>query len=468
VTVVDPAPRPGRGLAYRTTDPDHRLNAPSFVHSLLPDDAWHFSRWCLDQGLLNQDPQALQADGTAYLRRADFGRYLEDTLQAHSHWPATGSRITHVRDTAVGLVDSCRDGAQGAAPTVATASGLSLPANLLLLATGNPAPHLRPPFAPALAQHPAVLENPWLANALPGLAPQARVLVVGAGLTAMDVLSTLLQRGHRGPIVVVSRHGLRPRPQGPVPAVLAQAQSLDALASLPPGVVLARLAGPVPPFLAAPAVPPQVRVWLRALRAEIARVQATGGLWYPAFDDLRDAVWRLWPTLPAAQKRRFFSKLRTWYDVHRYRAPPPNQALVDTSVAQGRIQFVAARLHAVQAAPQGPAIQVQLQQRGDAASRTEHFDQVINCSGLDDNADLAANPLLQALHSSGWLRRDASGSGFEVDADCRAFGADGQAQDHLRLIGPPTLGSCGDPIGAMFIGAQIHRMLPSALQAARA
>src|SRR6056297_2976251 len=47
VTIVEPKARLGRGLAYSATDPDHRLNAPTFVHSLIPEDAWHFHRWVL-------------------------------------------------------------------------------------------------------------------------------------------------------------------------------------------------------------------------------------------------------------------------------------------------------------------------------------------------------------------------------------------------------------------------------------
>lgn len=47
IRLVDPAERPGAGLAYSATDPDHRLNAPTWSHTLLPDDALHFDRWCL-------------------------------------------------------------------------------------------------------------------------------------------------------------------------------------------------------------------------------------------------------------------------------------------------------------------------------------------------------------------------------------------------------------------------------------
>lgn len=456
ITLLDPAEQAGRGLAYSTTDPDHRLNAPAFVHSLLPDDAWHLIRWCEQQDILAADPQALRPDGCSYLRRSDFGRYIGQTLQAHSQGWASGATITHRRDTAVGLSDAA------GLLTVQTASGQPLLADLVLVATGHPAPRLPPPFAAGLAAHPAVIEHPLNNERLHTIPAAARVLLLGSGLTALDALSTLVRRGHRGAIEVVSRHGLRPRPQGPLPAALSQALQGD-LTTLPPSLVLARLNSPAPAFLAAPAVAPDLRQWLRALRAQIRQAQTAGGTWYTPFDDLRDAVWRLWPTLPAAQRQRFVRTLRPWYDVHRYRSAPQNEDIVQAAVADGRIRFQAARLQAVDAASDNVAIAVRMLLRGESRPVQRQFDAVINCTGQDAAAGTVRNPFLAALAQAGQVRPDPTGIGVEVDADCRAVAASGAAQPALRVLGPPSVGSRGDAIGAMFIAAQIHRMLPGAL-----
>jgi len=453
ITIIDPAERIGRGLAYSAVDPDHRLNAPTFSHSLLPEDAWHLSRWCLEQGLLQQDPQAMRPDGAAYIRRSDYGRYLEQTLRDHAHWPANGSTIRHCRDTAVGF------GLPGEPLVVQTSAGHRLPADQVFVATGNPLPKLQAPFPTALAGHSRIIENPLDTARLAGIDPQARVLLVGAGLTSLDVLSTLLRRNHRGGLEVVSRHGLRPRTQAPVAPVLARAQSWQAIAAMPAAIALDRVHGPPAAWLSAAAAAPDVRQWLRALRLRIREVQAGGGVWYQAFDDLRDSVWQLWPTLPVAQKRRFIGRLRTWYDVHRFRAPPQNEEMVETARAQGRVHFLAARLRAVTVSSGGEGIEVTMRRRGDLADVTGTYDVVINCTGLDPVAGLAGNPFLTSLLQGGWIRRDPCGLGFEVDARCRAVGSDGMARAMLRLVGPPTVGSVGDPIGAVFISLQIHRML---------
>lgn len=452
ITIVEPRESAGPGLAYSAADPDHRLNGPTWSHSILPDDAGHFTRWCESHSILLRDPEAVAADGNAFVRRGDYGEYLADAVRAHARWPATGSRIAHVRDRAVGLAP----GRESIA--LHTAGGCVLESEMLVVATGNPLPRLQAPFARALADHPSVIENPLETTRLAGIDPQARVLVVGSGLTALDVVSTLVRAGRPGPVVVASRRGLRPRPQPPSGSPGGGASPLPG-ADAP--VPLERIMGSVPGFLLREA-PPTLRGWVRALRARIREVEAQGESWHRGFDELRDVVWQAWPLLPAAEQRRFLRRMRVWYDAHRFRAPPQNDALVRDAEARGGVRFRAARLRAVEPSV-GGALRVHFADPGGAGESVESFDAIVNCTGLDVAARLRASPFLASLVDDGWLRVDDAGIGFAVDANCSAIGADARVRSALRVVGPPTAGTFGDPLGAMFIAAQIWRMLPDAL-----
>ncbi|HEX5378376.1 MAG TPA: FAD/NAD(P)-binding protein, partial [Phenylobacterium sp.] len=307
ITIIEPKPEIGRGLAYSTEDPDHRLNAPAYAHSVLPEDFLHFSRWAQDRGLLGRDPEALQPDGGVYFRRSDFGSYIAETLAEHSDWAATGSRISHRRGVAVDA------SFEGAAARVRTQDGDEIAADRIVIATGNPTPRLPASITRPWASHPGLIENPFEPGRLEAVATDAEILVVGAGLTALDALSTLLARGHRGAITAVSRHGLTPRGQAPIAPMLQQGAPPPA----PPGsTFLSRLTGPIPDFLdPAFGIPPNALAWLRALRRRIAEVEAAGGTWHQPFDSLRDSLWRLWPSLPLREQRRVLKRLRTMYDV---------------------------------------------------------------------------------------------------------------------------------------------------------
>ena len=43
ITIVEPRDELGRGVAYSTTDPDHRINGPTAAHFLYPDEPAHFA-----------------------------------------------------------------------------------------------------------------------------------------------------------------------------------------------------------------------------------------------------------------------------------------------------------------------------------------------------------------------------------------------------------------------------------------
>lgn len=438
ITIIEARDTVGPGVAYSTQDPDHRLNGSVATHLIDPGDPEALQRWCIAQQIASRDPEARAANGQTYLRRADFGAFVADTVRAHARMP-NGTTLGHLSDRALDI-DEHADGF-----IVRTEAGAAPSARLVVVATGNGGARLPPPFA-ALRDHRAVIADPADPARVRAITPSARVLLIGAGLTALDIVSTLLRNGHRGRITVVSRHGLRPRPQRPPGAETTGAR------------VQARINGDVPPF-AADAV--TSLALSRALRRRIREHQASGGDWYEPFDALRDVVWKVWPRLDADEKKRFLRWLRPWYDVHRFRAPPQNDAIARDAEARDALRFVRARLCGAHASETTLAVTWIDHDNGSRA--TETFDAVVNCTGLDPACGADENPFLASLMRKGLLQRDATGVGFAVDLQCRPIGRHERAHPRLRVIGPPTAGTFGDPLGTLFIAPQIARVVPGML-----
>ncbi|HET7730904.1 MAG TPA: FAD/NAD(P)-binding protein [Usitatibacter sp.] len=439
-TVLEPRPRAGPGLAYSSDDPDHRLNGAIDTHGLDPAEGDGLEQWCRQHGVLERDPEALAPNGRIYLRRSDFGAYLADAAPAAV--ARAGSSWRHVRDLATGLR------ADEAGLEVLTRTGSAVPADFVAIATGNGGTRL-PGALQALALHPAVIVDPLNTPGVGAIEPTARVLVVGSGLTALDTLSTLVRRGHRGSMTAISRHGLRPRPQRPPgggePGM---------------GPLLARIEGEVPAFVREAGSPLAIRALTRALRRRIDEDRRAGENWYRAFDDLRDVVWQVWPTLAPDQKARFLRWLRPWYDMHRFRSPPQNDAMVMEAESDGRIRFETGHLQSAESAHDG--IRVGVRSR-DGERWTQTFDVVVNCTGLDPGFGARDNPFLAALLAQGVIRIDDCGIGFAVDGQCRPVATGGAIDPRLRIVGPPTAGTFGDPLGVLFIGPQIRRIVPGVL-----
>jgi uncharacterized NAD(P)/FAD-binding protein YdhS len=196
---------------------------------------------------------------------------------------------------------------------------------------------------------------------------------------------------------------------------------------------------------------------LRALRRRIREIEAAGSTWHGPFDELRDALWQLWPTVSTADKQRFMRHLRVWYDAHRFRSPPQTESIVAEAEAHGLVRFSASR--AVSAESVGRRLRVCMRDRGARTLRTETFDAVINCTGIQ--AGPGEDLLSRALQQRGIVRPHPSGFGWDVDAGCRAIGRNDNFHPRLFVVGAPSAGVFGDPIGSPFIVAQIWRTIPA-------
>src|SRR4051812_48214863 len=73
ILLVDPD-APGRGLAYRTTDPRHRLNVPAKNMSAWPDEPGDFLRW-LRRHVAVDFPEG------GYAPRLHYAQYLAGVLE---------------------------------------------------------------------------------------------------------------------------------------------------------------------------------------------------------------------------------------------------------------------------------------------------------------------------------------------------------------------------------------------------
>src|SRR5690606_2204638 len=182
-----------------------------------------------DLGLAPDAPEDF-ADGfnlgdrgrNAFLPRQLYGDYLRDRVHGLLH--ADGAQVHVVRREVVAIERLDRGFG------VRLEDGAAIISDQVVLAVGALPP---PPLAgvgPRLAIHPAYIGWPWQEHAIDRIDPDARVLVVGTGLTMADVIATLRQRGHRGPIHALSRHGLLPREHAEQPLPVVE---------LPPGIVQA-------------------------------------------------------------------------------------------------------------------------------------------------------------------------------------------------------------------------------------
>jgi uncharacterized NAD(P)/FAD-binding protein YdhS len=427
VVLVERGDAFGRGVAYSTTDDRHLLNVAAERMSAFPDEPGHFAAWAAERlGPL--------APG-AYLPRRLYGDYLCDVLARAERDAPRGRCLERVRGEVVDVVPGDAGAAGGAgglagggaaaggAASVLLADGRAIAADGVVLALGA-----LPPAAPvALPDDPRVVGSPWVEGALDGAAPGATTLLVGSGLTAVDVALTVCGGDDRHRVIAISRNGCLPHEQLP------------------------GLRAPVVPQAAPPspeaATVARVERWLKV---HVARARRGGADWRDAFDGVRPHVQTLWRSLPEAEQSRFLRERSRAWELRRHRMAPEVGARVRGLVRDGRLLVRAGRALGVRALPS--TVELLIDDCG--AMRTLRADRVVVCVGAGTSVAAAGVPLLDALVRRGLAAPDAHGLGLRADDGGAMIGCDGAARPWLRLLGPLRRGELWETTAVGEIRAQ--------------
>ncbi len=384
----------GRGIAFRTDAGELPLNVRASGMSLYDERPGHFVEWLLE----HRSQYAATSDGVsphAFMPRRIFGDYLGDELRRSVRDSSLGLSI--VTDEVVGLsrLDDCLD--------VQLQRGGSLKADRVVLALGNA------PCASSLDESGA-----WGRAWVESLGGTEKLVFIGAGLTTVDHLLSLRARGHRGHVLVISRHGRWPCTHSLESGVtMDEAELLENAGSA------------------------------RSLAAHLRKLgerepQATASQLIDGIRPYASAIWGRWSLL---ERRVFMEHLRHFWDIHRHRIPRESAAVINGMTADGQLELLAGRVRSVS---QGAAedTEIAFLPRGSARLRIELAHRVIRCIGPESNYSRISAPLVADLRQSGWIVPDPLGLGIESDSQGRVLGSvQGFPAEQIFAIGPMRRGT---------------------------
>lgn len=388
----------GPGLAYSTKDAGHLLNVRAGNMSAFPDDPDHFIRWLAKR---NGGDTAHGSSGLVFATRRDYGAYIAEVLDEATQNSAF-AQVERVYGEAVALTP-VPDGVR------LQLDGLRhVDVRQVALCTG----HLRPSPPSSLGldvlNSDRYVPDPWDEAALERIDKDARVIVLGSGLTMVDVVLTLLSKGHRGDILALSRRGLLPSPHADI--------------------------SPFVSGLLRDGFPDTVRGLLLALRRDAARAEALGVGWRSAFDALRPYHHKIWRSLSLTEKRRFIRHVRPYWDIHRHRMAPQVARRIEQLLADERLSVRAGRLDS--AALTADGLTATVRPRGGGPTWSVEATALINCSGPSSDYYRARDPIVQVALEQGLARPDPLNLGLDVTSEGALIGVDGRPSRHLFAFGP--------------------------------
>ena len=407
VLLCERSPDFARGVAYATGDSDHLLNVRAANMSALADEPSHFQDWL----------HRLMADGRTveglhdtpaglFASRGLYGRYLRSILD-HVMRETAGHALLRLLPDDVLDVAPVEGGYE-----LICAGGQRLPVAGVVLAVGN-LPHEE-------GDQPRICRNAWSEKAWRPLETGLPVLIVGTGLTMVDLAIALRRRGFTDGIVALSRGGLLPSRHAPVPGTW-----------------------PTPHFTMAEET--SLPLLMGRLRDEVFAAAEAGVDWRAVIDSMRPVTASIWGRLPLAERARFLRHARRVWDVHRHRMAPPHAEMVDRMLAEGTLRLVAGRIQGMEEAPD--RVRVRYRPKGSASTPggngaddvTLDVQRVILASGLEA-LSRTRDQLMQRLLDRGLVRVDGQGLGIDVTEGLNVVRQDNKVAERIWALGPIVRG----------------------------
>jgi uncharacterized NAD(P)/FAD-binding protein YdhS len=398
----------GSGVAYGTQDPLHVLNVPAVRMGAIHGHPEHFHEWLLARG--EEVPEE------AFLPRGHYATYIRDIL-ATAEREAVDARLRRHCGEVTAIAEHF--GNASAPLELSLADGERIEADRVILALGPLGAGDPITVPPELKRSGVYVSDAWMSGALDDARGDRSVLIIGTGLSMVDVALSLgeVEGGPR--VRAVSRHGLVPR---------RHRRDLTNLRRFH----IPTEEGTIEPIVA-------------AIFAQICRVAQQGDDWRDVIDSMRPVAPQVWKSLRPEEKERFLHEYQRLWDVHRFRMAPDVADRFDALEAAGRLETGAGSIVSLE--PHGRGARIFLRTPGAHDLDTVEVDRVINCSGAGYDLRRQAPPVLAGLLAAGRARPDALGLGLDVDDHGALLGADGTPSERLFAIGALRKGVEWEAIG---------------------
>lgn len=388
-----------RGVAYSTTDAQHLLNARAASMGMFGGRSGGF----LD--FLQRDDRTVT--GSDFVPRHRYGDYLDAEIARVLALAKARRHDVHVIPFAADAVVPERGGVS----VLHGEQSRSVDAAVLALGAMVSRP-LAGVTEEALASGNYVVD-PWplLARAGDCREVPENVIVIGTGLTAVDVLVSLSRQWPQTKFTAISRHGQLPEAHLRVASIPSGdgAELIDAMQDAP-----------------------DVRHWLQLLRDAVAQ----GGEWRATVDSLRPFIPMLWAELPAEQRARFLRHGRSAWDRVRHRMAPQVAEAISALEQQGRIKRQTGRLHSVTLSDGS----LRLTTRHAGHTREHAADMIIQATGINTDVLDTDHRLINQLLTNAHVMPDPLRLGLCSGLDGRLQHARGQ-WPHFFAIGSLLQGS---------------------------
>ncbi|MFM2156581.1 MAG: hypothetical protein RL516_1330 [Bacteroidota bacterium] len=409
----------GKGIAYSTNNNNHLLNVRVSRMSAFTNDANHFTKWILSKPKYSN----YHSDNLAerFVPRKMYGEYLGDLFQSILNSDNKNVSFSLIDDEVVDLKK------QENSFDIVLKNTPLVNSKKVVLCTGNQPPISLPGISSLQSEK--VFINPWDNKAVENIDHEKPVFIVGAGLTMVDTVVSLLDQGFKNKIIVVSKHG-----------------------AIPMAHPVVRVSVPHPEKAPASDIHEIYSDLKSRIRSAIDHTE-----WHePVLEAVRPFTQKIWQELSIEQKNRFLRHINHRWSKLRHRLPHEMFDLIQSLIDSKQIELYAGKLLDVHENMDDLTIRF-----FDKSSETEisvNAQRIINCIGPEGDFDKVDNPLLRNMLSHGLISKDPLSLGFNATGDGRIIDKSGNVLDNLLTIGSGLRGILWESTAIPEIRVQAHEM----------
>ncbi len=398
ITLINKGYPIARGIAYKTYSDLHLLNVETRNMSAFHDQPDHFLKWCLNQKNIGFNKDELPF---TYLPRNMFGRYLDEIFQEKINNLPKNISLHIIDDEATGIEK------QNHRFIVSTTSGKNIVADKILLATGNYEPS--PPVLTnsTLLHNKNYYSNPWSEKTVLGLQNDQTTLIVGTGLTMVDVLLGLREKNFNGKIIALSPHGYNILPHRKLPP---QQYILDELS---------------PPY--------DLENLFRLFYKHIREARKRGLSGETVVDAIRARTQEIWQLLSLNDKKKFMTHLRHLWGVARHRLPAYVHQEIQQMIKEEKLNVIAGRIRNITECENG--FEIKIRKRKDQSEQLLKVARIINCTGPETDIRKQKSSLFSSLLNKGIIRPDVMNLGIDATTEGHIIDENNIVSNQIFAIG---------------------------------
>ena len=421
ITLINKGYPLARGVAYKTYSDLHLLNVETKNMSAFHDQSDHFLQWCLNQKDIHIGKEELPF---TFLPRNVYGRYLDEIFEEKiKNLPENIS--LEIIDDEVTDIDKYNQQF-----IVRTSSGKNIPADKILLATGNSEPCSPILTNPAFLKSKNYFSNPWSEKAILGLQDHQTTLIIGTGLTMVDVIIGLRENDFNGKIIALSPHGYNILPHREMPP---QRYILDELS---------------PPY--------NLENLFRLFYKHIRESRKRGLSGETVVDAIRAKTQEIWQLLTLDDKKKFMTHLRHLWGVARHRLPANVHQQIQQLIKEEKLEVIAGRIRKIAECENG--IEIKIRKRKDQSELILKVARIINCTGPETDIRKQKSSLFDALLKKGIARPDVMNLGIDATADGQVIDENNIISNQIFAIGSLLKGKLWESTAIHELRIQAYRV----------